>query len=1033
MATYGWVQDSGGDWNNASNWYDSTTQQYFDSVPGPGDTAYAINVSGAIITDGAEVAALFCNVDTEFDGDLTVTGELDGGYLVGGHVSVGTFIYATFAGVTLSAGSVSGGSLIAGTATVDNLVHALVSGATVSASHFGGEDTLIDLRAGSISAPSLALDNSSNPEGALILISGGSMTIAGATSIDAAPSAPSDIIMSGGSVHLEGDLTLNGGGEFADGAVGSNVGGGAMIHQIIAGQSGSGVVFLGGTAATMTVNDNVLLGDGSGGVGVLIMNAGATLTVHGDLEAAVTSGSIASVTMSDAEALVAVTGDFQVAIDGMVTWDMSEGVSVGVAGTIVLGVESGGSAMLSVSGAGTLISGGGDVIVGEGGAVTATLASGAVFSAAGALTLAENHGAKGSATISGAGAQLVVGGNATVGEAGKGLLAIAGGGSATLSGDLTLGATSGGQGKLSVTGGGLAVAGDLIVGESGTGAVTIGAGGAIGRGALTPPNGANNTVRLGEKAGAKGSLTVKGAGAALESFGLVVGEAGAGALSVTSNGEVITTAHAVIGEAVTANIQKASITSGGAWVVEGDLSVGEAAIAETTLAAGGGLAVAHELILGVDADATGALSVTGGATSAGAASTLRWGDLLEVGERGLGTLTVASGGQALLSAGAAGLVEVAAISGATGSVTVGGSGSVLSGGGLALGGTLSAKGGTGSLAVASGGAARFGGASIIWTGDEARVASGGVLALGSMTNDGVIAVAGGAVSIIGGFGGTGTVAVADGGRFSLDAVHAQSGARVRISLGQGAITLKGSAHNDLFAVTAAALTAQDVIAGGAGGDTLQLITAGAIAASAFTHVAGIETVKLASGVNSLTLTNALVAGADAARLTVLGGGGADTVNAALVTSGGTVVFNGEGGADAITGGKATIYEFDNRAGSLAITNAMSGGTAAHGDLAFGAGLTDQTLWLSSSGANLVVDVLGTTEHVTLSGWFGANRSAKVKEIEAGGLKLDTGVAKLVSAMAAYAAANPGFSPTTPGATMPTNTTLQAAITANWHH
>ena len=107
--------------------------------------------------------------------------------------------------------------------------------------------------------------------------------------------------------------------------------------------------------------------------------------------------------------------------------------------------------------------------------------------------------------------------------------------------------------------------------------------------------------------------------------------------------------------------------------------------------------------------------------------------------------------------------------------------------------------------------------------------------------------------------------------------------------------------------------------------------------------------------------------------------------------------------------------------------------AAHGDLEFGAGLTDETLWFSSSGSNLVIDVLGTTEHVTLSGWFGTNKRARVKEIEAGGLKLDTGVSRLVIAMASFAAHNPGFSPTAAGTTMPTNAAVQSAIAANWHH
>ena len=64
--------------------------------------------------------------------------------------------------------------------------------------------------------------------------------------------------------------------------------------------------------------------------------------------------------------------------------------------------------------------------------------------------------------------------------------------------------------------------------------------------------------------------------------------------------------------------------------------------------------------------------------------------------------------------------------------------------------------------------------------------------------------------------------------------------------------------------------------------------------------------------------------------------------------------------------------------TLAITNSFAGmNCAAHGSLQFRAGLSDQSLWLAKSGANLVIDVIGTKEQVTLTGWFGSNKSALV--------------------------------------------------------
>jgi hypothetical protein len=50
---------------------------------------------------------------------------------------------------------------------------------------------------------------------------------------------------------------------------------------------------------------------------------------------------------------------------------------------------------------------------------------------------------------------------------------------------------------------------------------------------------------------------------------------------------------------------------------------------------------------------------------------------------------------------------------------------------------------------------------------------------------------------------------------------------------------------------------------------------------------------------------------------------------------------------------------------------------------------------------------------------------------ADGLKVDTQVAQLISAMATYAAANPGFNPAT-ATQMPADATLQGAVAAAWH-
>jgi hypothetical protein len=85
-----------------------------------------------------------------------------------------------------------------------------------------------------------------------------------------------------------------------------------------------------------------------------------------------------------------------------------------------------------------------------------------------------------------------------------------------------------------------------------------------------------------------------------------------------------------------------------------------------------------------------------------------------------------------------------------------------------------------------------------------------------------------------------------------------------------------------------------------------------------------------------------------------------------------------------------------------------------------------------SNGSLVIEVIGTKEMAIVEGWFGANPSAQLGEIAAGGLKLDSQVDQLLSAIASFSAAHPGFDPTAPGAAMPNDPTPQCALAAAWH-
>ena len=149
-----------------------------------------------------------------------------------------------------------------------------------------------------------------------------------------------------------------------------------------------------------------------------------------------------------------------------------------------------------------------------------------------------------------------------------------------------------------------------------------------------------------------------------------------------------------------------------------------------------------------------------------------------------------------------------------------------------------------------------------------------------------------------------------------------------------------------------------------------------------------------------------------------------TSNADTFDSKGYATYEqGNGGADTF------IYN----AGYGQVEINASGNNAPTGDVDFGSDVTEEDLWFQQSGANLLVDVLGTTDQITLQNWYSSD-GAKVQSFQSGDAETlaDSSVDQLVQAMATYTANNPGFAVAT-ATTMPTDATLQSAVAAAWHH
>jgi T5SS/PEP-CTERM-associated repeat protein/autotransporter-associated beta strand protein len=393
-------------------------------------------------------------------------------------------------------------------------------------------------------------------------------------------------------------------------------------------------------------------------------------------------------------------GEVDIEAGGILTSSDSRiGNNAGVLGTVTVqdfGSQwTSGQILLGVDGHGRLY-------ITGGGKVTST-----------SVTLGDDLGSQGDVLVGGLDSSWSTG-NLLVGNSGIGTIEISDDGLIT-SGSSTIGSGPGSVGNVNVLGGGTWTdTGGLVVGGAGTGTLHIGTAGAglvtsasgvvggtglghvnvDGTGALWAISGAlqlNNgemniinggAVSDGDSAidplvGSAVSVYVNGPGSAWTNGGLLtVGglNEGLGTLNITNPGSV-SADSVVIGNHGLINVSGtgAPITN---LAVANSLSVG---IEGTTGngGAGGSLSIASG---GLVHDATGVVGVTAGSAGSvtvdGAGSTWSNTGLLDVGAVATGVLTVQAGAHAVVTA-SGGTTNVGALFGATGNVTVTGSGSLV--------------------------------------------------------------------------------------------------------------------------------------------------------------------------------------------------------------------------------------------------------------------------------------------------------------------------------------------------------------------
>jgi len=155
---------------------------------------------------------------------------------------------------------------------------------------------------------------------------------------------------------------------------------------------------------------------------------------------------------------------------------------------------------------------------------------------------------------------------------------------------------------------------------------------------------------------------------------------------------------------------------------------------------------------------------------------------------------------------------------------------------------------------------------------------------------------------------------------------------------------------------------------------------------------------------------------------------ANGASATVIGSNNTIAMNANG--TVVAQGDDNIYLFGAGGGHGEIG---AGDGANTGTVDFAPGIAASDLWFEQQGDTLQIDVMGTTDSLTIDDWFGgANGAAAQNFVTADGSKLDSQVGQLVSAMAAYSAANSGFNPTL-ASQIPPDPAMQGAVAAAWRH
>lgn len=242
----------------------------------------------------------------------------------------------------------------------------------------------------------------------------------------------------------------------------------------------------------------------------------------------------------------------------------------------------------------------------------------------------------------------------------------------------------------------------------------------------------------------------------------------------------------------------------------------------------------------------------------------------------------------------------------------------------------------------------------------------------------------------------------------------------------GSDIIFGGSGNDLLDGGACS----DLLHGGSGDDTYVVDNSSDLIMESAKD--GTDTVQssvsydLRPNVENLTLTGSAPINGDGNSLdNVLIG---NSSNNNLSGGSGNDTLIGGAGADTLEGGKGDdTYRFGRGDGADVISDYDK--TRGNTDtMLFGAGISSDQLWLSRSGKDLQISIIGTSDKATISDWYrGSAYQVEQFKTSDGQALLNNQVDALVSAMAAFAPPAPGQT------TLPDyyQNILNPVIAANW--